>query len=186
MRRRFQRLRSEDDGISLVELLVAVGLATVIGGLLVTTVVQSFAAERRTVSRVEALNEAKSAMERMSRDVRAAAPIVIAEAGRVQADVERDVGALRMTYQVVADGATSRIDVTTDDGTSATTRVLVDGLDPATQVFEYLDGSGVATTLVDDIRSVRLRLRVLPSATDASVELDDEVTVRNAREIEEG
>jgi type II secretory pathway component PulJ len=180
------RVRGGDDGLGMVELLVAVALTSVIATLVVTTVVQSFAHERRTVARVESLNVAKVGMERLSREVRAAAPILQADDDRLRIEVHRADGARTLTYEVDTDGDRAHIDFVEEHEDGGTlTGTLVSGLDPDAVVFTYLDKDGVETEVVGDMRRVRLRLRVLPAHGDTPVDLVDEITVRNARDPEE-
>src|SRR5688572_15198620 len=102
-----KRLRDED-GVSLVELLVVILLMAVIGGAGTTTLVRSMQVSAKTQTRFDALADLQRSVDRMTRELRAAAPlqvggapVVVAEPNRVVVNVFRNTFTeqRRFTYQ---------------------------------------------------------------------------------------
>lgn len=71
-----RRIRQDETGFSLVELLTVLVLVGVIGGVVVSTLVAGLGASRRTEERAHALNDLQLGLERMTRELRVATPIL--------------------------------------------------------------------------------------------------------------
>lgn len=174
-----QRCRG-DDGVSLAELLTVMAVSSVIMAFITGTVVNALAAQRRQMAQVAALNDAKLAFERVTRDIRAADPLRVAALDRIRLDVRDAGGAVRtLTYQ--RDGNAL---VVTDDATGQT-RALVGDLAPGQPLylFHLVDGStatGEGALDPRSVRSITLHLRVEPARSGRVVDLDNTVLMRNA------
>lgn len=93
---RSRRFRDED-GISLVELIVVTLILGIVSGVIVSATISSLQASRRAQDRVIALNELTISLERVSREIRAAYeldPTVLTDIGDansvIAANVQRD------------------------------------------------------------------------------------------------
>lgn len=175
--------REPEGGFTLVELLVAIAVSAVVTGVVAGVVVNAAQTQRRQVAQVDALNAAKVAFERVTRDVRAADPLRVAEPDRVRMDVERDGRARTVTYRL-ADGR-----LVVEDGADAQARALVDGVVPDEGrplfTFHLFDGTEVRDEAVADpraVRSVTVALRVQRPEAGEVVDLDNRVLIRNAEE----
>lgn len=197
MRRRTARsLTAQDErGFTLVEVLVAIVIAAIVGGLTVGVVARSAEQERSTTSHVTTLNEGKTALERLTRDVRAADPVLEAEPNEIVV-VVRDGSSIRWRRWHASDGVLTveeeRFDRDEapedwDDAPteSKTTQTLLRSLDDP-EPFSYRNAAGddldldADENVAQDVRAVRVDL-VLESSEGSGASLHDEVTVRNAR-----
>lgn len=105
---RLREALSDERGVSLVELLVVIVLMGVIGGIGTTSMVRGMKVSAATQSRFDALADLQRSVERMTRELRAAAPtqvggapVLVAEANRVSVAVWRNnfTEQYRFTYQ---------------------------------------------------------------------------------------
>lgn len=175
--------REPEGGFTLVELLTAISVSLVVMGVVTGVVVNAVQTQRRQVAQVDALNAAKVAFERITRDVRAADPLRVAEPNRVRMDVERDGRVRTVTYRLV-DGR-----VLAEDGANADPRALVDGVVPDGSrplfTFHLFDGTEVSGEAVADprmVHSITVALRVLRPEAGEVVDLENRVLIRNAEE----
>lgn len=174
-----RRLEGED-GVTLAELLAVIGVLGVVLAFVTGAVVHALGSQRRQSAQVAALNDAKLAFERVTRDIRAADPLRVAAFDRVTLDVRLAAAAVRtVTYERAGDGL-----VTTDAATGQA-RTLVGDLAPGQPLFLFhlADGStatGEAALDPRSIRSVTVRLQVEPHGAGRVVDLADRVVVRNA------
>lgn len=174
-----RRRLAGDDGVSLVELLTVMAVLSVVMAFITGTVVNALGAQRRQTAQVAALNDAKLAFERVTRDIRAADPLKVAAPDLVRLDLRDADGTVRtLTYQRDGD----RLVVT--DAATGQTRTLVGGLAPQ-PLFAYhlVDGSTVSGEGGLDprlVHSVTVHLRVEPGAGAQALDLASRVLVRNA------
>ncbi len=174
-----RRLHGED-GVTLVELLTAMVVSSVVLAFVTGTVVNALKSQRRQTAQVAALNEAKLAFERVTRDIRSADPLRAAAMDRVTLDRRgADATVRTYTYQRVGDRLAAT-DVATGE-----TRALVSGVAAGQPLFLFHlnDGSTVTGQEAVDPRSVQsitLQLRVEPAAAGRVVDLKNRVVVRNA------
>lgn len=93
----------QEDGVTLTETLITLLLMGIVGAVVVLSLVQGSRTSARSRERAEAVSELQLAMERISREVRAADPLVVAEADEISMDVNRAGQVLRLAYALSAD-----------------------------------------------------------------------------------
>ena len=168
-----------EDGITLVELLTAMALSSVVLAFVVGTVVSALRTQNRQTAQVAALNSAKLAFERVTRDIRGA-DLKVAVLDRIRLDVNRaDAAARTVTYERVG----NRLVAT--DATTGVTRDLVGDLAAGQPLFLFhlVDGSTATGAQAVDLRSVHsitVRLQVEPPGAGRVVDLTNRVRMRNA------
>ena len=187
------RTPQDERGFTLVEVLVAIVIAGIVGGLTVGVVARSAEQERSTTSHVTTLNEGKTALEHMTRDIRAADPVLEAEPDEV-AVVVRDGSSVRWRRWHASDGVLTVEEQRFDPGDapeewddapteSTTTQTLLRSLDDP-EPFSYRNAAGddldADEDVAQDVRAVRVDL-VLESSEGRRVSLHDDITVRNAQ-----
>ena len=154
----------KQEGMTLVELLVVLLLVSVVGSVIAGGLIRGMRAEAHAQSRIEAFEQMQVAMERASRDIRAAAPLEVAEANEIQFQLTRDSACFRFTYWVEDDALQVREERSTDGCAtfpSEAVRVLVPELEPGTPVFVYetdvyADGEREVAATADDVRFVTI------------------------------
>lgn len=178
--RPISRRARPDDGITLVELLVGMAVSAVVLAFVTGTVVHALRTHDRQTTQVAALNDAKRAFEWVTRDLRAADPLRVAEPGRVRLDARRGAGGTRLvTYARQGD------ELVLTDESAGTSRTLVDSLAAGEPLFRYhlVDGSTVTGVEgpVDPrlVHSITVRLQVQAGAGSV-VDLENRVLLRNA------
>ena len=168
-----------ESGATLVELLTAMLVASVVLAFVTGTVVQALASQRRQTTQIAALNAARLAFERTTSDIRAANPLRQVAPDRIQLDVSSPSAALHtVTYERVGQG------LVFTDPARGTSRTLVGDL--ATQplfLFHLADGSTVTGESVDPstVRSITVRIKVAPTGVGRVVDLENRILLRNAR-----
>ncbi len=173
-----RRLRGED-GVTLVELLTAMTVSAVVLALVTGTVVNALRSQRRQTQQVAALNEAKMAFERVTRDIRRADPVQGVALDRITLDVRPPGTAARtVTYERVGGSL-----VVTEGSTVA--RPLVGNLASGQPLFLFHLANGSTSTGEEtvnprSVRSVTVRLQVDPPGAGRVVDLTNRVVVRNA------
>lgn len=174
-----RRLHGED-GVTLVELLVAMLLSSVVLAFVAGTVVNALQSQRRQTAQLAALNDAKLTFERVTRDIRGA-DLKVAEPERIRLDVRRPEGDVvrTVTYERVGN------DLVATDATTPT-RILVGDLGAGQSLFLFhrVDGSTATSVPSSDllsVHSVTVRLRVEPSGVGRVVDLTNRVRMRNAK-----
>lgn len=191
--RRVLRLTGEEGGFSLVELMVVIFFTTVIAGMVTSSVITALQAQRRQMAQLEALNDAKLTLERMTRDVRAANPLEQADADRIDVSVERDGVEERSTFLLEpAVGGTRRLvwcRTAAANCTGAARRTLLDGVSTASgyALLRYVDADGVELPVPltagdrQRVQTVRIALRVEVAEHDRPILLDNDIALRNWR-----
>jgi prepilin-type N-terminal cleavage/methylation domain-containing protein len=173
-----QRLRGED-GVTLVELLTAITVSAVVMAFVTGAVVDALRSQRRQTAQVAALNDAKLAFERVTRDVRGADPLQVAALDRITLDVRQPDATVRtVTYARAGDSL-----VRTDTATGQT-RTLVAQMAAGQPLFLFhlADGStatGAAAVAPRSVQSITVRLQVEPRGAGRVVDLTNRVVVRN-------
>lgn len=98
--------RRGEDGISLVELIVVMALLLVVGGIFVSGLVGGFRASGLVEARRDAMSELQIGVQRMTRDVRAAAPAQLVTVGAnpsIHVRVFKPGTCARVTYRIEGD-----------------------------------------------------------------------------------
>lgn len=175
-----QRRLAGEDGVTLVELLVAMAISSVVLAFVGGTVVSALRTQSRQTAQIAALNDAKLAFERVTRDIRAADPLQVAALDRISVDLPLVDATIRaVTYERVGDDL-----VATEAATGPRTLVsdLVAG--QPLFLFHFADGSTATGASAIDPRSVlsiTVRLQVEPKGAGRVVDLTNRVLLRNAR-----
>ena len=175
------RRRRGEDGFTVVELLVTMSILAVVMAFVTGTVVSALRTQRRQTAQVAALNDAKLAFERVTRDIRGANPLQEAEPDRISLDVRLEDSTVRTVSYERAAGASSL--TATEAATGA--RTLVGNLVPGQPLFLFhlADGSTASGASAFDLRSVlsiTVRLQVEPAGAGRVVDLTNRVVLRNA------
>lgn len=179
------RSRRGQAGFTLVELLIVLTLVSVIGGVVVSALVSSMQSTRDTQARVGAMAELQRAAENVTREVRAACPVVgpVLDDSTITAAIQRDGEQRRHTFRFDATANTlvENVQQRNASGTWITVvpdRIMLRDLVASASSFEFLDDRGQPVTLPGDVRTVKLNLsRNIPNADDVLVETA--VSLRN-------
>jgi prepilin-type N-terminal cleavage/methylation domain-containing protein len=182
MQRLRTRLQRDDSGFTLIELLVAIGLSVLVTAVAGSTIVQSLKVQRRQVEHVHALNDAKKGFERMTRELRAADPLLLAEPQAVDMTIVRDGTTATYRFRLV-NGTAGRRNLTVQVGAGPVRTLVRDLVDQP--VFTFLgNGGGVLPGPdVDErlVRTVRVDLVLRPPFSTTELELSQDVVLRNWR-----
>ncbi|MDP8971547.1 MAG: prepilin-type N-terminal cleavage/methylation domain-containing protein [Actinomycetota bacterium] len=190
-----RRRLPDERGFTLVELLVTMSLSLIVVAIATGSVIQALQTQRRQVRQVAIQAEANKALERMTRELRAANPLLGTPSAE-QAMVQVTRGSVRTTttYTLVpTTPGRQRIDQTrtVEDlaaspvTSSTTTTTLLDGLAlPAgAALFTYHgdDGAPLTTAPISPaaVRSVTVRLVLALPETSAVLDLGNEIMLRN-------
>jgi prepilin-type N-terminal cleavage/methylation domain-containing protein len=173
----------DESAFTLVELLVVLVLMGVVGGIVTNGLTTAMRTTRETQTRIDAMAELQRGAERISRELRAACPIVGTLAPHaVTAAIQRDGERLRHTYRFDAATGILSQDVVRDDAGTWTTVLdghpLVQDLLDTGATFTYLDVDAEAAALARDVRTIRLVMRRdLPE--QGPIEVETTVSLRN-------
>ena len=177
--------RRREDGVTLVELLVVMVVFGVVGGVVLSSTITALQNAAATNARIDALQELELAMQRVTRDLRAADPLELVTDEydtALGASILRDGQRTSVRYRLVDVGDIQQM-VRED-----TSQTLVTNLDnDGAPVFEYLDRFGDEIPCSSDCDTALLQaaqvqirfVRVIPNSTPAIVET--RVGVRNLR-----
>ncbi|MFA9429166.1 type II secretion system protein J [Egicoccus sp. AB-alg2] len=149
----------QEEGFTLVELLVAIVLLGVVGSVVVSAIVTGMSSARTTTARTMAIHELEVALQRVGRDLRAADPLYVSDNGsygtHIGAELIRDrqvqVVAFRVVNEnggqfLVQDTATADLSAVgngTVEIVEQPRRTLVTNIDNGTApVFTYFDDYG--------------------------------------------
>lgn len=139
-------VHTDDSGMTLVELMVAIILSAIVGGIATTAIVQSFHRQSEIDARGQAVKTVRQALERTMREVRGADPLLAVGGDHLalqQGTANGDVRAL--TYSVVITGSDSALVLDEVDTPAGGSPVAL----PRRTVAEHLvNGSSVFSVLV--------------------------------------
>lgn len=140
------RIRDDDSGLTLVELLIAIVLSGIVGVIMTKAIVESFTRQSEIDARAQAVTTVRQALERTMRDVRGADPLDAVGGDHLALRVVAANGDQRaLTYSTVTTGSDSSLvldEVDTPAGGSPVTL-------PRRTVAQHLvDGSSVFSVLV--------------------------------------
>jgi type II secretory pathway pseudopilin PulG len=124
----------------LVELVVGMVLMAVVGTIVLDGVIGGFKAQRVMESRSAELASLRTAVQRVTRELREADPVLSASATSITIEHATDAGSVQRTWWLdSASGSLKAKSVVTANGVTTTTpeSVVVSGLDTATLPFSY-------------------------------------------------
>lgn len=199
------RLRArlaDDSGITMVEVMVVIVLMGIVGSVMTTSLVKGMEASASTQSRFDALTDLQESVDRMTRELRAGAPVQVAESNRVAVVVYRNnfTQQVRYTYQYCpstqrlhvwrqgplptpAPPATSAFPTAPAALDCATTTVprVADAV--SSVVFSYRTRLGATmTTPVNPAQVGQIRVRIQRSLpTQPAITVETVVRLRNVR-----
>lgn len=195
-----RRARSGDEGISLVEVLVGMSLMALVGTLVLSTVTSGLRTQRTMTDRASGMADLRTAAQRLSKDVREADPLLLAQEQALAVRQAVAGGHRDVTWRVIGTELVKDESTTTAAGVvSALPRVVVlRGLEAGAAPFGVvpsatyapragsttdpgtcvLAGSTPTTYAPECVGSVTLRLtRTL--LTGAPLALEQTVELRN-------
>ncbi len=197
------RVRDEA-GITIVELLVVIVLMSIIGSIATATLVRGMQESARTQSRFEALGELQKSVDRMTRELRAGAPLQVGGPGVVEAGDNRVVVYVyrnnftelrRFTYQYCP--STRRLHVRAEgpspapsgnsappiDCATTSDPVLVDRINNTGKMFTYFTAANppAPTTTPSQVKTIRVSVRRMLSDQVTPIEVTTIVRLRNVR-----
>ena len=195
-----------DAGFTLMELLVVVFIMGTIGTIVSGTIVQSMQASRREQERVFTVSTAQTALERLTRDLRTADPLVAANLNDVSMLVYRSGHCEQRRWWVdpqsrllnsIAPYTAASDSCATRTGTTATpvTQVVMDnaGVDETTLIFRYFTknpnsaltevAAPVAAAQLSRIDSAELTIKGLLRENGSPVYLTSSIDLRNVEQL---
>ncbi|HVV74996.1 MAG TPA: prepilin-type N-terminal cleavage/methylation domain-containing protein [Mycobacteriales bacterium] len=195
-------LESADSGFTLTELLVSMLLFAIVGALVTTASITGLQRQTQIGNRDDAIAAIRTALERIDRDIRSAAPLLSASPTQLILNEVEPTLTRVMTYSVSGNELTVDQTTTFSDGDARTAshKVLLDNLvgTDVTPVFSFTSttgytpssGSGVdATTCamtggaidIGCVGTITVRLSTLPAHLAAPISLSDNgIDLRNA------
>ena len=200
---------SEEDGVGLVELMVVMTLMTIIGAVVMTSLIGGMKANARTQTRHDALAQLQKSVDRMTGPLRGAAPVNAAESITAAAAATGDVAVVevwdsnfvnkfRYTYRYCPTPAPGRIHLRRTAATVAylpincattTAPVLIDQVTnaqatPPVRVFTYRgsDGSVLSAGAADtSVFQIDVKVRRSLVGQTRPILVETQVRLRNAR-----
>lgn len=195
-----------DEGYTLVELLVVIIIFGIIGTILASTVISSMSATRREQERVFTVQTAQTALERLSKDLRTADPLVAANLNDVTLLVYRsghcerrqwwvDANNQLLMSRAVYSGASSSCSTKSGTLGTAEVQVVMDnaGVDDKTLIFRYWNKNTnaalteltppVASNQLTRIDRIELTIKGLLSENGTPVLLTSSVDLRNVEQL---
>jgi prepilin-type N-terminal cleavage/methylation domain-containing protein len=184
----------DDEGYSLVELLVVIILLGIIGGIVSTTTIGGMRGTRQAQNRAYSSESIQAQIERMARDIRVADPIRAASGTSLTVDDYRGGTCVRQTWSV-SSGSLVQTSITypawsscaaypsSATPTSTVTRTLLTSLNTSsTALFTYVDSSGSALASPTPSKISVVRISVTQNGLEgrAGVTFATAVGVRNA------
>lgn len=144
------RLRGEQSGFTLVELLVVMVLMGVVGSITVAAIVTGMNSQRTTQARLDALHELEVAVQRSIRDLRAASPLLVSNITpadeHLGARLRRGGEVAHVYYELETDEDTDEqyLVQLVSEGGETVTRQLVTAVDNGDRpLFRYYGTDGV-------------------------------------------
>lgn len=180
------RRSPRDDGFTLIELLVVVVILGVVGTVVGSAIVSAMRSAQVSTARVEATQELEIALQRVTRDLRAADPLILSEDDEFEDELGASIvrGGDRTTvfYRLLEIDGRQQL-VHEDTG-----RTLVSFVDNGDEpLFRYLDRFGeeiVCTTTCSSayLKSAQIEIRLVRIIDDrAPIRVTTRVSVRAIR-----
>lgn len=186
---RLRAAAEREDGFTLVELLVAMLVLSLVGAAAVSALGQGVRASARGQARGESLMDLQLVAQRMSREIRAANPILVAEAGRIEVQIARSGQTRRYRYELTpmpAPGTRNRLRELRTVGTVSDTFVLGEEFVAGGLTLSYADGVGNPLTALPlsqgdraRVKTVTITLTRFTPMNPAPMSVSTTVSVRN-------
>jgi hypothetical protein len=186
-----RRLR-RDDGLTMVETLIGIVLMTSVIAFASNTTIHAMNVQRQQVGDIEAVARGRVAMQRITRGLRGANPLIAAPPGGTEVTVQLNDGAPGFdrtirTYRLVGDRIESSgflLNSATEDTSPLPTVTLIRGVQPAPgePVFAYELIDGTAPGPDSDLWSyheVTVNLRLVRRHSSSTALLTATVALRN-------
>jgi prepilin-type N-terminal cleavage/methylation domain-containing protein len=151
--------RGSQNGFTLIELLVAMLIGSALFAVVPYTITQTFASNTRATAHVSVVTDVQLAVDRVSRDVRVANPIVAATTTSLTSRIYRAGTCTLVTYAVTSvplvdltasgyratgNSLTSSTALCSAPNTVTSTGVLIRAIPTTAMPFSYLDANGAA------------------------------------------
>jgi prepilin-type N-terminal cleavage/methylation domain-containing protein len=183
------RRRGDDSGFTLIELLVVVVLMGVIGSIFMSGMVSAMRADRQTRSRVGIQADLTKGVDRMTKQIRVAYPVIAFSPTSLTVEAYRNNLRYRYTYtytsatKKVTETMATYTSATAVSPTSTTTKTLLTNVTngAAVPMFAYYDRNGTVATAIADIARVELTLVETPAQLEP-IRFQTSVFLRNYRE----
>lgn len=161
---RLRAAAGREDGFTLMELLVAMVVLGVVGAAAVSALGQGVRSGARGQARGDALMDLQLVAQRMSREIRAANPILTAEANRIEVQIVRAGQTRRYRYELApmpAPATRNRLVEVRTVGTTPGTFVLGEEFLAGGLTLSYADGAGNALTSLPLSQGDRARVKTV-------------------------
>lgn len=185
-------VRVEDDGFTLVELLVAISVLAVVSAVVVTSIVQGIQISATTTARVDQMTQLQIVHERMSRQLRAANPIVnvtpTAITVQVLSEVDPTSAEPQRTVQVEYRTADGQLVQTIREGATTSMLTLLEDVPDGQMVFRYFDRNGQPVVVpaggllgpqASTIAQIQVALATRPDPATPPIGFTTSVFIRN-------
>lgn len=186
---RLRAAAEREEGFTLVELLVAMLVLSIVGAAAVSALGQGVRASARGQARGDALMDLQLVAQRMSREIRAANPILIAEASRIEVQIVRAGQTRQYRYELAAMPAPAtrnRLHEVRVVGANSDTFVLGEEFEAGGLALSYADGVGNALTTLPlspgdraRVKTVTITLTRFTPMNPAPMTVSTTVSVRN-------
>jgi prepilin-type N-terminal cleavage/methylation domain-containing protein len=184
------RRSGDQSGFTLIELLVVIVLMGVIGAMFTSGMLSAFRTDRNTRARVNVQGDLAKGVDRMTKQIRVAYPVVSFSASSLAVEAYRGGFRWRYTYtydsaaKTVAEQVQKYASSTAVSPLSTTTTTLLTNVtngstDP---MFVYYDRNGAVATTVSKVAKVQITLVETPSQQQP-IRFTTSVFLRNYREI---
>lgn len=176
---------ADERGLTVTELLVAMFLSVLIGAAVVSSMSQATRTAQRTQNRITALTDLQLAAHRMSRELRAANPITVAQGDLIEVQIVRSTQTRTIRYSLVASGSTYDLQERRTVGGVTTTSTLARGLPSTGMALTYYDatftaiGAPVSATNMPLVRTIKLSLNRFIPLNTKPITFETTVDVRN-------